>query len=152
MTPWLAPAILLLAVDVDLGEVDSDADLVISVHIVLDTLNILSKIGVFVKLEADTCDTTVPVLEVLHQLVGTVSFLLHPSRVCFHAPVVVEELGMRSNRTRPLESMAKEIINFVPCAFFDVSTINALIDDVPGEGLLSISVGDVGDVPVHESR
>lgn len=104
VVPASAAAVSLSALDVDLGKVDLDAELVVSLQVLIDVVRLLAEVNVLVQLEADTVDWASSLLQVLDHIIDGIASTTIPAAISRGVTiVVVEELSSGIGLMSPLE-------------------------------------------------
>lgn len=114
-----ATIVVVVACDIDLGDLNIDADLRVSLHVSADARSTLVEavgvvvVGGDVGLEADSVDRASPLFHIRDQIVHTVRLLLAPVVGVEDAVVVDEEFGLGIGLMGPVESLADEVLDDV---------------------------------------
>lgn len=144
------------ALDVDLGEVDQNANVQIPLDVRLDIGDPRIEVDVLVKLEPNAVDTAIAVLQILNKVVNSVCFDLPVALAGRVVVVVVEEQGSGIGFACPLERLADEIVDLVPNTVSDEADtvprcdVHGFIDDVPGDALAGIPTDSRLNVVLQE--
>lgn len=153
--PANTSSILGSAFDVNLGEMDLDANLLVSIQVSANELSFLIEVNVFVELEANAVDWAPSILHLLDHIEDGVTSTAIPSTIHGRVTViVVEQLSIWISLVSPLKCLAYEVINLVPWSVSSDSIWSiirdSLIDNIPGEGTALVSTNSRLDVPFHE--
>jgi hypothetical protein len=152
---FIAPvAATVITMDINFGEVNLDADLVISSKIDTNRRSMIRKVDVHVKLEANTVDWATSFLHILYHVENDIASPTVPTIHCGVTVVIVEQLSIRVSFVCPFERLADEVVDTGPWSVRSDSIrfciIDGFVDNIPGYGLTFVPSDSGVDVIFHE--
>jgi hypothetical protein len=133
--------------------VDFNADVIVSLHVGSNSIDMGGVVNVLVELEADTVDLAVSLFKVFYELKNSICFLAPKHINSCMIVIIVKQFGVGISLVSPFEGFADEIVDLVPdtVSNFLGLVINGLINDIPGNCFARISAQNFMDVGFKEA-